>query len=82
MSASPRTVILVLVMVLSPLTLVFGGAAHANTASRTQCFSQCVSCEQHCHREQSCVRMCLQLKRQCCQAGGNGPGPNLTCSCT
>ena len=77
-----RVLIVTLLVSLSPLALVFGGRAHADTSTRGQCFRSCVSCEQRCRNDKICVQTCLQLKRQCCEAGGNGPGPYQTCSCT
>lgn len=77
-----RPLIATLALSLSPLALAFAGHAHADVASKSQCFRGCVACEQHCRHEKACVQTCLQLKRACCEAGGNGPGPNLTCSCT
>ena len=76
------TAVAIIALSLSPLAIAFSSPAHADSATRGQCFRSCVSCEQHCRHESSCVQTCLQLKRSCCTAGGDGPGPYETCSCT
>lgn len=59
--------------------------ALATPSDKAACHRQCVSCKVQCkHSENptSCQQTCLQLKAQCCQTCGAGPGPRKTCSCT
>lgn len=82
MPTPARSLIIAALLCLSPLALAFGGKAHADVASKSACFRSCVLCEEHCRHDKTCEQTCLQLKRACCESGGNGPGPYSTCSCT
>lgn len=82
MPSSTHTMIVAALLCLSPLALAFSGKAHADVASKSACFRSCVSCESRCKHDRVCIQSCLQLKRACCESGGNGPGPSSTCSCT
>lgn len=55
-------------------------------SDRAACHSACYQCRVRCkqtsQQPEVCQETCLELKRQCCQACGAGPGPKKTCSCT
>lgn len=50
--------------------------------NRTACAHACLSCGMRCGNDRQCKTVCYELKRSCCAASGNGPGPRNTCSCT
>lgn len=56
-----------------------------NRRERAACHQTCFQCEVRCRGSkdpQACRQTCLELKRQCCEGSGSGPGPHNTCDCT
>lgn len=71
-----------LLLALCALLTAFPADSRAKALCHRRCAQCVVRCKQRAPDVATCRQTCLELKRQCCETAGHGPGPRTTCCCT